>query len=190
VGKPTQVDTGVGGALSAALSAARWNVHHCSPDYIVASWRSLVAVFWLNATPLGAAQVVAREMDRAALEHRRGIGLLSVVASSAPPPSREAREEIVAALQQRASSLRYSGVVLEGVGFRAAMVRAVVGGIMQLGRFPFPHRVLCWDQVPSRMAGALAPEDEQAEWASTLSETSEVIRRALSGECAAAKLAS
>lgn len=165
-----------------ALSAARWSVHHRSPDYVVASWRSLVAVFWLNATPLGAAEVVAREMDRAALEHQRGIGLLSVVASSAPPPSREARQEIIEALQQRASSLRYSGVVLEGVGFRAAMVRAVVGGIMQLGRFPFPHRVLCWDQVPSRMASALALDAEQAEWANMLSEASESIRLALVDE--------
>lgn len=179
MGIPSQVDTGVAGALSTALSAARWNVHHRSPDYVVASWRSLVAVFWLNATPLGAAEVVAREMDRAALQHQRGIGLLSVVASSAPPPSREARQEIVEALQQRASSLRYSGVVLEGVGFRAAMVRAVVGGIMQLGRFPFPHRVLCWDQVPSRMASALALDAEQAEWANALSEVSESIRLAL-----------
>jgi hypothetical protein len=188
VGIPTHVDTGVAEALSAALGAARWSVQHCSPDYVVASWDSLVAVFWLRATPLGAAQVVADEMDRAALAHGGGIGLLSVVATTAPPPSREAREEIVRALQRRASSLRYSGVVLEGVGFRAAMVRAVVGGIMQLGRFPFPHRVLSWDQVPPRMAGALAPEPEQARWASALSDTIEAIRRALGDERAQPQL--
>jgi hypothetical protein len=179
VGIPTQVDTGVAEALSLALRAARWTVHHRSPDYITASWRSLVAVFWLRATPLGAAEVVAREMDRAALEHPRGIGLLSVVASTAPPPSREARQEIVDALQARAGALRYSGVVLEGVGFRAAMVRAVVGGIMQLGRFPFPHRVLSWDQVQSRMTSALALDEQQSEWASSLAEAILGIQRAL-----------
>lgn len=143
-------------SLSRVLTGCEWTVHEESENFITCSWRNLACVIWLRCTPEDVGPRAVRQViQTVSMENPRGIGLVTLVAATASPPSASTRGRIAGHLNDAAETIRYSGVILEGTGFRAAMVRSIVGGIMQLGRFPFIHRVTSWAQLPSDLGDKL-----------------------------------
>ncbi|MEY4513591.1 MAG: hypothetical protein RLZZ450_5713 [Pseudomonadota bacterium] len=71
--------------------------------------------------------------------HPAGIGLLSIIPESAVPPSDDVRAAMNSALERVSKSLRGAVWYIEGAGFQAAMVRAVLLGLRFLRASPYPR---------------------------------------------------
>jgi len=143
-------------------AASVFRIHERTEDYLIGTWRNIVAVCWVRCTPAHAAGQLSDVLQRVAVAHPNGLGLLTVVTASATPPPGPVRQAIARTLMASAPVIRYSAIVVEGSGFRAAMVRAIVGGITQLGRFPFPHRVVNWDEAINNLADTLDTQNTGA----------------------------
>jgi hypothetical protein len=91
-------------------------------------WRGAVTKFPFEKQRAGLASVVERYANRA--------GFLCVIEPSAKPPSDELRRESTQMLEGHAERLRCVGMVIEGEGFRAAITRGVLSGMLLL----MPHR--------------------------------------------------
>jgi hypothetical protein len=76
-----------------------------------------------------------------AKRHAGGIGALAVIPSNARPPSPQAREAISALLTSLDGDLRCACWLVEGGGFQAAMVRAVLTGLRMFGHYPYATHV-------------------------------------------------
>ncbi len=105
---------------------------------MLATWHQVVIVVWRRETTPHAIERLGRAL--CALKDATGHvpGLFMIVEENAPLPSGEARAVSAAVL--RKMPLAFSVVTFEGVGFRAAAVRAVVAGISLLAKVPYPHK--------------------------------------------------
>ena len=107
-------------------------VLHRDRDIVVAEvehicvviWRGAVTKFPFEKQRAGLAGVVERYPNRA--------GFLIVIEPSAKPPNDELRRESTQMLEGHAERLRCVGIVVEGEGFRAAITRGVLSGMVLL----------------------------------------------------------
>ncbi|SRR5258706_6803879 len=111
------------------------------PDYCMASWHRFYIDIWRVNTTLEGVRQLKAGFAAFAADQPAGVGLLTIVQPYAPLPPSDARAELAAFLAGAASSIKWSAVVHEGVGFRAAAVRGVVTGLTMLARPPYPHKV-------------------------------------------------
>jgi hypothetical protein len=111
------------------------------PDFALGEWGNLFVPIWLRRTHLFAAQRAIAESGRMIRQYPGGIAMLTVVGPDAGPPDRAATALLAAHMKSIGAQVLYSAVVFEGVGFRAAFVRAVTTGLSLLANHPYPHRV-------------------------------------------------
>ena|SRR5258706_8711818 len=116
-------------------------IHAVHPDYCMASWHRFYIDIWRVNTTIEGVRVLKAGFAKFAAEHPGGVGLLTIVEPRAPLPPSDARDALAAYLAEAAASIKYSAVVFEGDGFRAAAVRGVVTGLTLLARPPYPHKV-------------------------------------------------
>lgn len=143
-----------GSSTSAPLEPWRMIARH--PNYIVASWRQIFCIIWLQETAEDDVRRVSEACAEFAKQHPRGIGLLTIVEGAAPLPQAPARRALARFLAEASAFIRCSAVVLEGSGFRAAAVRSVVTGLSLVARQRFPHRV-CDIEEAGRMFAEILP---------------------------------
>jgi len=70
-----------------------------------------------------------------------GIGCLAVIPQNAVPPGDEARQALNSALHGATGSLRCMCWLVEGAGFQAAMVQAIITGLRLFARRAYPTHV-------------------------------------------------
>jgi|HubBroStandDraft_6_1064221.scaffolds.fasta_scaffold70676_2 hypothetical protein len=124
---------------------------HRDRDIVVADLEHLCIVIWHGAvTPApfekqraALADVVARHPNRA--------GFLIVIEDRVTPPSEELRHKSTEMLKSHGESLRCVGCVIEGNGFRAAITRGVLSGMILLMRNS-KSKVSFFADVPSAAA--------------------------------------
>lgn len=75
------------------------------------------------------------------LTHPNGFGFLSIIPEDAIPPSDQARAAINATLERSQHLLRGVCWCVEGVGFQAAMVRAVLTGMRFIKYAPYARNI-------------------------------------------------
>jgi hypothetical protein len=114
------------------LGAVR--VFHCEQAIVVAAVGHLCVVIWRGAVTKypfdkqrsGLAQIVAQYPNDA--------GFLCVVESSTKPPDDELRRESTRMLESHGERLKYVACVIEGEGFRTAINRGALAGMILLRR--------------------------------------------------------
>lgn len=74
-------------------------------------------------------------------EFPAGFGVLIVIPPNAVPPSEDVRKAINHTLEELQGSIRCMCWMIEGSGFQAAMVRAVLTGMRLIGRTPYTRHV-------------------------------------------------
>jgi hypothetical protein len=120
------------GTPRTAFSTVR--VHHRAPEIVVAESGHLCVVIWRGAVTKypfeqqrsGLAAVVAR--------HPNSAGFLIVIEPTATPPDDQLRRESTQMLQSHGDRLKCVGCVVEGEGFKAAITRGVLSGMVLLMR--------------------------------------------------------
>jgi hypothetical protein len=107
----------------------------------MARWEHFYMDIWrVNTTAVGLNALLQGFHDFRS-NFPEGVGLITIVEPGAPLPSAEVRQGAARVLTEVAPYVRYSAVVFEGTGFRAAAVRGVVTSMIMLGRPSYPHRV-------------------------------------------------
>lgn len=78
------------------------------------------------------------------------IAVISIVTENAPTPASEIRKAQGRFLEELSRTALAAGVIIDGVGFRASLVRAVVASVTALARYKCPFRVATTDTEMAR----------------------------------------
>lgn len=122
-------------------------VYANKPDFMVASCGPVFVVEWRVNTTMEGCRTLRTECERYGKAQRAGIGLLTIIHARAPAPEALERQAIADFLRAGSSYIKVSAVVVEGQGFRAAMVRGVVTGLTMLAKQAYPHKVVAMSEA-------------------------------------------
>jgi hypothetical protein len=130
-----------GAAQVGWMSTTVTNLSGFSTELRVVTWRNLFVIVDNGAAEAGDYKVLAREVKALGDRNPDGVGVLTVLPPLTTPPSQDVRVAISAGYHNVAKHLRCVSWLVEGTEFRAAAVRAALGGLLLLMRPPFPTRV-------------------------------------------------
>lgn len=111
-----------------------------TPDYAMMSLDNLFVILWRKNTTLEGIAKLVKHLAAEAAKNPKGMGLVTIVPTTAVPPPNEVRGKLASALSE-AVFVKGSAVCFEGTGLRATIVRSVVTGLTLLSPPPFPHKV-------------------------------------------------
>jgi hypothetical protein len=123
------------------MSTTVTNLTGFSTELRVVSWRNLFVIVDNGHAHADDYKVLAREVKALGDKNPDGLGLLTVLPPLTTPPTEDVRKAISAGYINVAKHLRCVSWLVEGTAFRAAAVRAALGGLLLLMRPPFPTRV-------------------------------------------------
>ncbi len=109
-------------------------------DHAFGGWRDFLVVIWRGETTMEGIAELEAHLAAFAAGQPDGVVLVTIVERRAPLPPGKVRDAL-ARFMARSASIRASGVVFEGSGFRASAVRSVVTGLTMLAKQPYPHKV-------------------------------------------------
>lgn len=108
-------------------------------EHVAGVYFNLVMLLWRYHTHLEAYRGAIRLATQTSAHHPSGIGVMQIVETTAIPPDSETRKEF--GTMMKVPGIRHFCVTHEGIGFKAAAVRAIVSGVHALARPSFPHAV-------------------------------------------------
>jgi hypothetical protein len=127
----------------------RANITHQGDGLTMVAFGPVCIAIW-NAQPTRTLFEVQRSSLASAVLKAPGEALfLCVVASDARPPEQDIRDASSAMITGHGKSLAGCACVIEGSGFRAAITRTVLSGIVLITRTPSP--VVFFDSVASAL---------------------------------------
>ena len=94
--------------------------------FFVGVWRGEVTRQLFEKQRWGLTEVVQR--------HPRGVGFLCVIEPSSKPPESEFRRASVVMIEEHGERLRCVGLVIEGSGFAAALIRTAISSMLLVHR--------------------------------------------------------
>lgn len=112
------------------------NQHEC-----IAMWNGVLVQIWRTGTPLASARAARAAARRMAEEHRGYITSIVIVEPTADMPDATARAELAGMAVDQATRMACVALVHEGTGFRVAVIRGVMTGLMLVAKHAFPHAV-------------------------------------------------
>jgi cytochrome c556 len=116
-------------------------LHEVTRDHVVFTWRNVTCAVFKRETTLGGVRTIQRVYDDLAGKFPEGVLMVTIVEEGAPMPVVEVRDALAKFLASGAGRSKMSAVIHEGIGFRAAAVRAVVTGLAMVAKLPYPHKV-------------------------------------------------
>jgi hypothetical protein len=119
----------------------RGTIRH-GPGFAVTSFANTFISVWRQQANLRALHAVREEQEKLVASSPGGIALVTVMEPvSVKPLSSVERAAAAALLRDFAPSTLASAYVFEGEGFRPAMSRAAVAGVMLFSRVKYPSKV-------------------------------------------------
>lgn len=113
---------------------------------VVATLDNLCVIIWKGECTTPRSEEWIR--GARALAERLGtpIAVLSVVTEHAPSPDSQLREAHGRFLEELSQTAVAAGATVDGAGFRASFVRAVIAGVSRLARYKCPFKVAATDE--------------------------------------------
>lgn len=122
-------------------------------DECIATWNGVLIQIWRRGTPLESARMARAAARRMAAEQAGAITSIVIVEPTAEMPDSMARAELSGMAIDQTTRMACVALVHEGTGFRVAMIRAVMTGLMLVAKQTFPHGVFAEvDQACAWMA--------------------------------------
>lgn len=125
------------------------------PEFSVGVWRNLLVPVWLSRTTVSAAQKAIAQSEKLIRAYPQGIAMLTLIGNDAGKPDSAAVKLLAEHMSRIAGHIKHSAVVFEGVGFRAAFIRAINTGLTLLANHPYPHRMCELDTAIEHLAVAM-----------------------------------
>jgi hypothetical protein len=138
-------------------------VVHTDRDHIVGTWRNVFVCMWRHETHAQSILNLKPVIQRLKSTNPAGIAMLTIVEPNADLPTPQARDELPKLFKQVAKGISCSALVFEGVGFRAAAIRALTTTFNMVAAQPFPHKVFGSVQDAEAMFTKLLPESAKGE---------------------------
>ena len=139
-----------------------FDVVEVDEDHIKATAFNMLFMDWRRRTLPAAYRRGIDRVHELAKVYREGVGVCQVVEVDAVPPDSETRSMFVEFL--RLQHVKHFSVTHEGVGFKAASVRAIVSGVHALARpkcehsvFPKLSEAARWHEENQRRIGHSEP---------------------------------
>jgi hypothetical protein len=148
-------------------------------DFMLASCGPVFIVEWRVNTTMEGCRALRTECERFGRTQPGGVGLLTIINANAPAPGASERVAIADFLRAGSSYIKSSAVVVEGQGFRAALVRGVVTGLTLLAKQAFPHRVISMEEALQMLSEGLG---QRGGFAAQLGSEIERVRARASAE--------
>jgi hypothetical protein len=146
---------------------------HAGDGLATAELGSYCLILWREPVNHARFLVQREALELVTSRHADGIGILCVIEPVTESPSEELRTEASRLLAALSSRIRNMAYVVEGDGFRAAIIRGVLSSIELLrGKRAFPSRYFAETSAASRWlcAGAAQLHDELVSGVSELRE--------------------
>jgi hypothetical protein len=147
--------------------SASWSVEPTvialSNDVSVATFRNVVLCHFRGETPPSCVGAVRSAVWSLPPEQR--VLFWGIIETTSTPPDQEARRRFTSFFEEHSNRLAGMIVTYFGEGFRGAVVRAVVSGIVNLApmsRFAFPRHVVANLDEAAMLAERLSPELDRA----------------------------
>lgn len=110
-------------------------------DCVLGFGAGVAIALWRYETTGADVLELQKTAERAHAAAGQPIALIQVVAASAIPPDAQVRTALGRMLASLLGRVSHSAIVHETEGFRAAMIRSIVTGLVALSNPGFPHRV-------------------------------------------------
>lgn len=123
------------------VKANQLEVTHKNSDCAIGFTSGVAVAFWRLHTKAADVLELQRAAGQAFEVSGTSIALVQIVLSSALAPDSYARAALAHMLTTLHGRVSHSAIVHEGEGFRAAMIRSIVTGVVALSNPGFPHRV-------------------------------------------------
>jgi hypothetical protein len=118
---------------------------------VVATIDNLCVGIWKGECTMSRSDEWIRAARALAVRLGTPIAVLSIVTEHAPSPSHQVRDVQGRFLEELSRTAVAAGATVDGTGFRASFVRAVVAGVCAIARYKCPFKVA-------------ATDDEMADW--------------------------
>ena len=122
-------------------------------DHIKGTAFNILFMVWRRRTLLTPFRESIELVNRLAIKHPAGVGVMQIVETEASPPDSETRKALAGDfLQQKA--IQHFSMTYEGADFKAASVRGIVFGAQALARPSFAYSVHATVADASRWAAS------------------------------------
>jgi hypothetical protein len=149
----------------------------CDANHFSGTWGPVNVVIWRREPLVETVRLLQIRLRAFAQSCATGrCSLLTIVEAGAPMPSAEARTALANMLRFNASEVICSAVAMEGVGFRAAAVRAVADGLSIVARQPFPHKTFATADAATSWLGSQLAKARVSADISSLKEAIAAVR--------------
>ena len=134
-------------ALSLDTKAPELEVGHCTGGLFMGSLGPVCVALWQTKPTRELVAIQRAYLARAVAHDPKHVAFVCAVAASAQPPDEAERAASAAMINEHGANLAAVAGVIEGTGFRAAITRAVLSGMVFVVRSPCPIRL--FDSVPA-----------------------------------------
>lgn len=117
---------------------ARSNVMHSGDGLVMAELRGVSIAIWRRKPNHELFEVQRKCLDEVVAKNRGKAAFVCVVEPTAEPPDDDIRKASSLMISAHEKNLKCVALVIEGTGFRAAITRTVLSGIVMLIRSPAP----------------------------------------------------
>jgi hypothetical protein len=135
------------GLRGSEANAPEWEVGHCAAGLFVGSVGPVCLALWQTKPTRELVAVQRAYLARAVARDPKHVVFLCAVAASAHPPDEAERAASAQMINEHGANLAAVAGVIEGTGFRAAITRTVLSGMVFVVRSPSPIRL--FDSVPA-----------------------------------------
>jgi hypothetical protein len=137
------------GPRGSETKAPEWEVGHCARGLFVGSVGPVCLALWQTKPTRELVAVQRAYLARAVARDPKHVAFVCAVAASAHPPDEAERVASSQMITEHGANLAAVAGVIEGTGFRAAITRTVLSGMVFVVRSPSPIRL--FDSVPAAM---------------------------------------
>jgi hypothetical protein len=120
---------------------AQLEITHCADGLLMAVLGPVCIAFWQTKPIPRLFQIQRAHLAKAVARNPGKVAFLCAVAEKAPPPDEPERAASAAMINGHAARLAAVACVIEGSGFRAAITRTVLSGMVFVIRSPSPIRM-------------------------------------------------
>jgi hypothetical protein len=139
----------------ASSNTARTRLYHVGQGLASGSLDNVFIEVWRAPMNADLAAIERHAMLRTTLRNRKNTAVLCVIEPTSTPPDDDMKKATTDLLRECENDLTCLAVVIEGDGFRAAMIRAVLGTIQMLfGRREFAIKYFADTKSASVWLGA------------------------------------
>jgi hypothetical protein len=150
---------------------ASLRIMHCADGLVVAEIGQVCVAIWRAKSVWSRFEIQKAALDECVKRRPGEAAFMCVIEATSEPPDDEVRKASSKMIADHGKDLKCTACVIEGAGFRGAITRSVLSGIVFLVRNPSPLKMFesveaasRWiqGQIPSASSATLATQIEQA----------------------------